>query len=104
MAGDNASGRPDLDAIRGRLSRPDFDAIDVRHDTRDLLAEVERLRAIESERWSVVAMRNAALNEAERLRDGIERLADHADKLTHLPATVIAPDLRALLDDREETT
>lgn len=39
--------------------------------------------------------------EAHRLRDGIRRIADHADKLTHLPATVIAPDLRALLDDRE---
>lgn len=36
-----------------------------------LIVEVKRLQEIEEERWSVVAMRNAALNERDNLRDSI---------------------------------
>ena len=48
---------------------------------------------------ALAAIRHAHADEVERLRAGIERIAAHADKLTHLPAAIIAPDLRALLGE-----
>lgn len=71
-------------------------AIEERHE------EDGRLVGKDPDKTVLLAEVKAGRKRERRLQDGIERLADHADRLTHLPAFVIASDLRALLDDDEE--
>lgn len=116
MPGDTASGHLDLDAICRRGVTWDHLGADekseqgpqwaqlFRYDTAALLAEVERLRA---DRTLTLNMDHLAAlarlqEEIERLRDGIRNEVDHLWR-RHREAGTVAR-LRALLDDRTETT